>query len=1485
VTISSNVTGGVAPFNYQWQLLQSGNWVNVGGNTSTYDTGLLNAGTYSYRVVLTNGVACDAVSNTLVITVASHPAVTVSSVSNPICVGGIVQLTSVVTGGTGTITYQWQFNNPASGWQNGGTNSTYNVSGLPVGTYEYRLIVTQSSGCITVSSSYFQTVNPDATVSAAVNNPSICIGGSSVITSTVNGGSGTITYQWYSSPNGVSSWTLISGATNSTYTVPSGSASSLYYRVVTNDPINGCADPFSNSVQVTVVSDPVVTAAAMDDIYCLGESINLSVTVTGGTGTSIYQWQSYSSSTWSNVGSNSNSFNPGALIPGVYQYRNIVTQNSGCEGMSSDIIFTMINFPSGSLTSTPASCGDNAGTITFNFTNDLYATGIMVSLDGGVTYFASIPDSLGSVTYSNLAPGSYPVWAKWAQDECAVFIGNIDVTELACGTICGRVTDDSNFPISSVQITLYVDVNNNDVYDAGDTFVASTFTDGDTGNYCFEDVHAGEYVVVETQPGNYTSVSDYDHTTSVTDNDGYAGPNDPDNMIPSTVDPGESDDDNDFIEHPLLGNITGYVNDDGGAPINNITIQLYNDTNADGNPDGAAIATAITNSSGYYQFTGVEPRHYVLVEINPPSYSDVSDYDHTTTPPDLDGDDSAQGPDNNIPVGLGPNETDADNDFVDGRPGNICGNVSDDTGLPITNVEIRLYLDINNNDSLDVADVWIATTYTDGDTGDYCFEDVTPGEYVLLEIQPAHYASISDYDHSISVSDPDGAPSADDPDNQIAVTLTPMETDGDNDYIEDPLLGLISGYVNDDAGAPLANVSIKLYHDTNADGNPDGTPIITVTTNVTGYYELNGVEAGYYVLVEINPPFYGDISDYDHTTGAGDTDGDDSAQGADNNIPVRVMPEEADEDNDFVDSRPGSICGNVSDDTGLPISNVEVRLYKDVNNNDSLDVADVLLATVFSGSGTGNYCFTNVTPGEYVIYEVQPAFYTSISDYDHSTTAPDTDGGPRPGDPDDEIQVTLMPNETDSDNNYIEDPFTGTITGLVQDDAGTAMNNVTVSLYQDTNADGNADGAAINTTVTNSSGAYSFSGVEPGYYVVIETTPVPYSSISDYDHTTAPPDLDGNDSAQGPDDNIPVLLLPGETDADNNFMDGRAGTICGNVSDDTGLPISSVELRLYLDVNNNDSLDVADVLVATVFTDGDTGDYCFEDVTPGEYVVFEVQPPFYNSISDYDHTTTAPDTDGGALAGDPDDEIQVTLTPAEADMDNDYIEHPFTGSITGHIQDDTGTNMAGVTVNLYKDTNADGNQDGPVIATTTTNTSGNYTFTGVEPGFYVVVEVQPLYYSSISDYDQSTAPPDTDGNDSAQGPDNNIPVRLTPGEVDADNNFVDGRPGNICGNVSDDTGLYISSVEIRLYIDVNNNDAYDTGDILYATTFTDGDTGDYIFEDVTPGDYIIVEIQPANYNSISDYDHSTGAGDPDGDDSAQGWDNDIPVTLVPAEND
>jgi len=833
-------------------------------------------------------------------------------------------------------------------------------------------------------------------------------------------------------------------------------------------------------------------------------------------------------------------------------------------------------------------------------------------------------------------------------------------------------------------------------------------------------------------------------------------------------------------------------------------------------------------------------------------------------------------------VRLLPGEADDDNNFIDGRPGIICGTVLDDTGQPISNVEMQLWLDVNNNDSLDVADTQVATTFTDGDSGIYCFEDVVPGEYIVFELQPANYNSVSDYDHTTGSTDPDGTPSADDPDDEIAVSLTPNESDNDNDYIEDPFLGSISGHVFNEVGAGINGVTITLYADADNDGNEDGPALANTTTNATGDFIFTGVEPGRYVVVETNPANYSSISDYDTTTGTFDLDGDDSGQGADNDIPVRLLPGEADNNNDFTDGRPGMICGSVSEDTGLPIFNVEIRLYRDVNNNDSLDVADILVTTVFTDTILGEYCFTNVMPGEYVVSEIQPANYDDVSDYDHSTSSPDTDGMPGINDPDNEIAATVTPNETDNDNDFIEDPFTGIISGFVKNDALAPIPGVTLSLYADTDNDGNEDGPVLFTAITNGSGAYTFSNIEPGRYVVVETQPFYHNDISDFDESISGADLDGNDNGQGPDNDVPVILKPGETDADNNFVDGRPGLICGTVLDDTGQPISSVELRLYQDVNNNDTLDAADIQLAIQLSDGDSGNYCFEDVTPGEYIVVEIQPANYNSVSDYDHTTGPTDPDGTPGPNDPDDEIAVTLVPNESDTQNDFIEDPFLGSISGFVKNEIDAPIVGITLSLFNDTNMDGNPDGTAIANVTTNSSGYYVFTGVEPRFYVVVETQPLYHNSLFDYDYTTGAFDNDGNDSGQGPDENIPVRLLPGEADEDNNFIDGRPGIICGSVTNDLGQPMSNVEVQLWEDENGNGQLDTGDDMLTVQYSDGDTGNYCFEDVVPDTYIVVEVQIPTYGDSSDVDATP---DPDGDDSADGTDNNIPVVLEPNEND
>ena len=101
-------------------------------------------------------------------------------------------------------------------------------------------------------------------------------------------------------------------------------------------------------------------------------------------------------------------------------------------------------------------------------------------------------------------------------------------------------------------------------------------------------------------------------------------------------------------------------------------------------------------------------------------------------------------------------------------------------------------------------------TYSDGDMGDYRFENMTPGVYVVVEKQPDFYDSVWDYDTSTNENDEDGDDRADGADNDIPVLLLPHEEDCGNDFVEDPFVGSITGLSEMTIGTPMENVDIEV---------------------------------------------------------------------------------------------------------------------------------------------------------------------------------------------------------------------------------------------------------------------------------------------------------------------------------------------------------------------------------------------------------------------------------------------------------------------------------------------------------------------------------------------------------------------------------------------------------------------------------------------------------------------------------------------------
>ena len=1034
------------------------------------------------------------------------------------------------------------------------------------------------------------------------------------------------------------------------------------------------------------------------------------------------------------------------------------------------------------------------------------------------------------------------------------------------GTISGNVSEDldnddiADAPISGVTITLTDE-------DSGATQTMVTDVDG---NYSFIDLEPGEYTITE-QPESeidpdYVDVFDGDESPEDLD-DAVDALND--DTIAVTLEPGEDDEDNNFVEEQL-GTISGNVSEDldnddvADAPISGVTITLTDE-------DSGATQTMVTDVDGNYSFIDLEPGEYTITEQPEseidPDYVDVFDGDES--PEDLDDAVDALN-DDTIAVTLEPGEDDEDNNFVEEQLGTISGNVSED---------------LDNDDVADAPISGVTITLTDEDSGatqtmvtdvdgNYSFIDLEPGEYTITE-QPESeidpdYVDVFDGDES--PEDLDDAVDALN-DDTIAVTLEPGEDDEDNNFVEEQL-GTISGNVSEDldnddiADAPISGVTITLTDE-------DSGATQTMVTDVDGNYSFIDLEPGEYTITEqpeseIDPD-YVDVFDGDESP----EDLDDAVDALnDDTIAVTLEPGEDDEDNNFVEEQLGTISGNVSEDldnddvADAPISGVTITLTDEDSGATQTMVTDV----------DGNYSFIDLEPGEYTITE-QPESeidpdYVDVFDGDESPE--DLDDAVDALN-DDTIAVTLEPGEDDEDNNFVEEQL-GTISGNVSEDldnddiADAPISGVTITLTDE-------DSGATQTMVTDVDGNYSFIDLEPGEYTLTEQpeSEIDPDYVDVFDGDESPEDLDDAVDALN-DDTIAVTLEPGEDDEDNNFVEEQLGTISGNVSEDldnddiADAPISGVTITL----TDEDS-----GATQTMVTDVD-GNYSFIDLEPGEYTITE-QPeseidPDYVDVFDGDESPEDLDDAVDALN---DDTIAVTLEPGEDDEDNNFVEEQL-GTISGNVSEDLDNDdiadapISGVTITLT-------DEDSGATQTMVTDVDGNYSFIDLEPGEYTITEqpeseIDPDY---VDVFDGDESPEDLDDAVDALN-DDTIAVTLEPGEDDEDNNFVEEQLGTISGNVSED---------------LDNDDVADAPISGVTITLTDEDSGatqtmvtdvdgNYSFIDLEPGEYTITEqpeseIDP-DYVDVFDGDESPE----DLDDAVDALNDDtIAVTLEPGEDD
>ncbi len=948
-----------------------------------------------------------------------------------------------------------------------------------------------------------------------------------------------------------------------------------------------------------------------------------------------------------------------------------------------------------------------------------------------------------------------------------------DFAELPPAGISGAVTDTDGNPIAGVT----VDLTGTD--DLGNP-ISQTTTTTAGGTYVFFGLPPGTYTITETQPAGYGDGPDSAGTVDGTSN-GSAG-----NDVISTIvlGPGSIGIDYDFSE--ILASIAGDVVDDGGNPIQNVTITL---TGTDDLSNPVSLTTT-TAADGTYLFDGLLSGTYTVTETQPAGYGDGGETAGTSG-----GDDSVDDTISAITLAGGVAATGYD---FDESSGSITGTVYqdlDNNGLQlgpepgIGSVTITL-------SGTDVNGTAVNATTTTDSGGTWSFDGLLAGSYTVVETQPFAYL--------------DGAEQA--------------GTGGGSIAINDEISGITLG-----AGAvaqpylfgelPPSSISGVVYNDQDDSGFQNGAEpgisgatveltgtddlgaavSFSTTTASDGSYSFGNLRPGTYTITETQPAGFIDGAD-----GVGTAGGDNSIN--DTTSSIALAPDTDATGYDFGELDGASIAGAVVDDGGNPIESVTITL----TGTDDLG-APVTLSTTTAADGT--YLFEGLRPGTYTITETQPAAYG-----DGGETA-GTAGGTVAND----SISNIVLGSGDTETGYDFDETRGSLTGTVYEDTnnnGThdtgepAIAGVTIRL---TGVDDYGTPIALLTT-TAANGTYTFTSLIAGNYAIRETQPTSYFDGIDTVGTAG--------GTLGNDD-ITAITLPGGANATGyDFGELLASSITGTVVDDATSGIENVTITL----SGTDDLGNPVSAITTTAVDGT---YSFTNLRPGTYTITETQPAGYLDGADSIGTSGGDNTVN--------DIISTINLASDTDATGYDFEEIVASSISGTVVDDAGTGIIDVTVTLT------GTDDlgAPVTLSATTAADGTYSFTDLRPGDYAITETQPAAYGDGGETAGTiggTAVGDDTINDQ-------VSAIVLPARSDAIGYDFDETRGSVSGTVYDDldaNGAHdigepgISGVTVELAgTDINGDPV-----TLSATTAADGT---YRFEYLLTGTYTITETQPTGY--------------------------------------
>ncbi len=1033
--------------------------------------------------------------------------------------------------------------------------------------------------------------------------------------------------------------------------------------------------------------------------------------------------------------------------------------------------------------------------------------------------------------------------------------------------------------LPSLSGLVYVDVDRNNTYGAGDTLIdgavvelldasnPTTVLDTRTtvnGAYKFENLDPLKvYTLREPLPTGYANRPDAVNkgkiggvlcATGCTPGNGVS-PDEATTSRISDIDLSSGQDGTEFnFGENLVSIISGRVyldqNDDGSDNTNEpgiagVTITLEVETTPG---TWTAVVTSqpiVTDANGHYSYDdGVVGNNYRITETQPTRLGDGKENGTVNT-----------GTPNVITITNLPAAGSTNNNF--GEIGATLSGVVfldrdndgiQDAGEPgLSGVEVELPAG-----TLNALGVAVAKAVTNAN-GEYTFVDLLAGTYTVTEqiLQPSFGSDITS--NGITKAGTTGGTATDVDTVPSAISGIVLAAGGvsESNNFGEILVARISGTVyvdrNDngsfdggDAGTVnsvpnggIKDVTVVLYA---ADGI---TELNRAKTDEFGNYSFGDLLTGVdYVVKELQPAGYGDGKE--HTT---------------NEIRISALPVSGSVGNNFGETL-GSLAGYVYEDfSGTAASNNngmkdagEKAIGGVTLNLTGTDAAGASVdRTVTSDVSTGEYSFGDLLAGTYVITEIQPSAYI---DGKHTVGDATTAGSNAVANIISGIGLTAGQNASGYLFGELANaPISGTVyidrnNDGKQDAGETGIPNVSIviEVEQSPGTWVKVPGPAI---VTDANGHYSYPDAVTGKnYRITETQPTDLG--------------DGKENGTvntGTPNVITISNLPATGSQDNNYGE-IAAVLSGvvyldsnnNGLQDTGEPgLPNVEVELPAG-----TLNALGVAVAKVMS-GTDGKYQFIDLLAGTYTVTEqLKQPLYGGAETSNGKTTVGSTTGTATDVDTvPSAISGIILAAGGVSENNNFGEVLVAGISGTVyvdRNDNGSFDAGdagtvnsaanggiekVTVVLYA---ADGTTE---LKRVETDAQGNYAFANLPTGVdYVIKELQPAGYAEGKEHTT-----------------NEISIKQLPLTGSAGNNFGE-KLGALAGYVYEDFSATTSG---------NNNGVKDAGEkaiegvtltlsgtdksgatIPSRTTTTNSD-GEYSFGDLLEGTYTITETQPTGY--------------------------------------